>query len=112
MNILWQLKRAYVKDIIAAWEEEPLPKYNTISTIVRILEEKKGYVSHEATGRSHQYFPIVTRGNYQKRLMRNVLENVFSGSMTGMVSSLLDAETLSQQELDDLRNLIDDNADS
>lgn len=112
MNLLWQFKRAYVKDIIAGWETtESQPKYNTISTIVRILEEK-GYVGHEAMGRSHQYFPVVSRGKYQKRLMRNVLENVFSGSLTGMVSSLLDQNNLSPGEIDDLRNLIDENQES
>ena len=57
MNILWSLKKAFVKEIIAQWpDQDSLPAYNTISTIVRILEEK-GYVQHEAFGRSHQYFP-------------------------------------------------------
>ena len=107
MNILWVLKKAFVKEIIAHWpDQDDLPKYNTVSTIVRILEEKS-YVDHEAFGRSHQYFPIVSKGKYQKRLMKNVMDNVFSGSLTGMLSSLLDSEKISTKELDELRSLID-----
>ncbi|MEO1383123.1 MAG: BlaI/MecI/CopY family transcriptional regulator, partial [Bacteroidota bacterium] len=78
MNILWQLKQAFVKEIINEWPEETKPKYNTVSTIVRILEEK-GYAGHEAQGRSHRYHPLITKGKYQQKLVRNVLDNVFSG---------------------------------
>ena len=107
MNILWQLKQAFVKEIINEWPEEPKPKYNTVSTIVRILEEK-GYAGHEAQGRSHRYNPIITKGKYQQKLVRNVLDNVFSGSLTGMVSSLINQEQVSSDELDALKKLIED----
>ncbi|MEL6627873.1 MAG: BlaI/MecI/CopY family transcriptional regulator [Bacteroidota bacterium] len=107
MNILWQLKQAFVKEIINEWPEEPKPKYNTVSTIVRILEEK-GYAGHEAQGRSHRYHPLITKGKYQQKLVRNVLDNVFSGSLTGMVSSLINQEQVSSDELDALKKLIED----
>lgn len=107
MNILWQLKQAFVKEIINEWPEEPKPKYNTVSTIVRILEEK-GYAAHEAQGRSHRYHPLITKGKYQQKLVRNVLDNVFSGSLTGMVSSLINQEQVSSDELDALKKLIED----
>lgn len=106
MNILWGMKKAFVKEIIARWPENSEPAYNTISTIVRILEEK-GYVGHDSQGRSHQYFPLISKTKYQKRLMSNVLDNVFSGSLTGMVSSLLDNEKISPDQLTELRKLID-----
>lgn len=105
MNLLWTLKKAFVKEIIAHWPDKE-PAYNTISTIVRILEEK-GFVAHESFGRSHQYFPLVTKGKYQKRLLKNVMDNVFSGSLTGMVSSLLSQEELSGQDLDEIKQLLD-----
>lgn len=107
MNILWQLKQAFVKEIINEWPEETKPKYNTVSTIVRILEEK-GYAGHEAQGRSHRYHPLITKGKYQQKLVRNVLDNVFSGSLTGMVSSLINQEQVSSDELDALKKLIED----
>ncbi|MEL6699826.1 MAG: BlaI/MecI/CopY family transcriptional regulator, partial [Bacteroidota bacterium] len=79
----------------------------TVSTIVRILEEK-GYAGHEAQGRSHRYHPLITKGKYQQKLVRNVLDNVFSGSLTGMVSSLINQEQVSSDEIDALKKLIED----
>lgn len=107
MNLLWDQEQAFVKELIEAWEESPKPAYNTISTVVRILEEKE-YVSHKAFGRSYQYFPIVSRADYQKRHVRNVLQNVFAGSVSTMISTLVDNEDLSSGEMDDLRRMIDE----
>lgn len=108
MNILWSLRRAYVKDIITHWPEQPAPAYNTVSTVIRILEDdKKAFVGHETVGRSHLYFPLVSRSCYQQRALRNMIDSVFSGSLTGMVSSLLDDEEISVDEIDTLRSLID-----
>ncbi|MEL7534964.1 MAG: BlaI/MecI/CopY family transcriptional regulator [Bacteroidota bacterium] len=107
MNLLWSHKKAFVKDLIADWPDEEQPAYNTISTIVRILEEKE-YVGHESFGRSHRYFPLLSKGKYQKRLLKNVMENVFSGSLTGMVSSLLDDNQLSAKELEDIKSMIEE----
>ena len=106
MNILWDLKKGFVKEIIQKWKDEPVPAYNTVSTIVRILQEKN-YVGHEAFGRSHQYFPAVSRAQYQKRLMNNVLNTVFSGSVSNLVSTLVDNRDLSPEEIDDLKNMMD-----
>lgn len=108
MNILWSLKEAYVKDIVAHWPEQPAPAYNTVSTVIRILEEdKKGFVGHKTVGRSHLYYPVVSRHCYQQRALRNMIDSVFAGSLTGMVSSLLDDEEVSSDEIDALRDLIE-----
>jgi BlaI family penicillinase repressor len=107
MNLLWDMEKAFVKELIEQWKENPVPAYNTVSTVVRILQEK-GYVGHEAFGRSHRYFPLVAREEYQKRFMKNVLQNVFSGSVTRMVSSLVDNDDISNEEMDEIRKLIDD----
>ena len=107
MNQLWDREKAFVKAIVDEWPHEPKPAYNTISTVVRILEEK-GFVSHEAFGRSHQYFPLVKREEYQKNLMKSVLQNVFSGNVTSMVSTLVDNEDISSKELDAIRKMIDE----
>jgi predicted transcriptional regulator len=107
MNLLWDKKKAFVKELVEEWTAEPKPAYNTVSTVVRILEEK-GFVGHEAFGRSHQYFPEIEREAYQKRLMKNVLENVFSGNVTNMVSTLIDDENISSTEFDAIRKMIDE----
>jgi BlaI family transcriptional regulator, penicillinase repressor len=107
MNLLWDRTRAFVKVLVDEWPHEPKPAYNTVSTVVRILEEK-GFVSHEAFGRTHQYFALVQREEYQKNLMQNVLHNVFAGNVTTMVSTLVDNENISSSELDAIRKLIDE----
>lgn len=113
MNLLWRNKKAFVKDLV---DQMPLnengksPAYNTISTMVRILEEK-GFVSHRSQGRSHEYFPLITQGQYQKMHIKSVLQNVFSGSRQGLVSTLLDGEDLSDDEVSQLKNLIDDSVE-
>ncbi len=105
MNILWKLKEAFVKQILEEWDEEPKPAYNTVSTTVRILEEK-GYISHKAFGRTHQYFAKMSKMSYQKKLMGNVLENAFSGSVKNLVSALLDTGSISDKEIKEIEELI------
>lgn len=107
MNLLWDKEKAFVKALVDEWPHLPKPAYNTVSTVVRILEEK-GFVAHEAFGRTHQYFPVVAREEYQKNLMHNVLQNVFAGNVTTMVSTLVDNENISSTELDAIRKLIDE----
>ena len=107
MNILWKLKKAVVWDILKEWPgpEADKPKYNTVSTIVRLLEDRE-FVNHNAFGRTHQYFPVVSRYAYQKRLMSSVLENAFSGSVSGLVTALLDNKDLSENEVKEIEDMI------
>lgn len=107
MNLLWNMKEAYVKDLIARWPEECVPAYNTVSTVVRILEDKKGFVGHKVVGRSHLYHPLISRLKYQQYALHNMLDNVFAGSLTGMVSTLLKGEKVSQAEIDELKGMIE-----
>ena len=107
MNILWRLKKAYVKEVIAQWNDLPKPAYNTVSTTIRILEDKR-YISHEVKGRTHLYIPAISKLQYQKRLMRNVVENAFQGSFSGLVSALVNSGDISEKELKEIENLIDD----
>lgn len=110
MTLLWKRKKAFVKDLITQWppnDDGKVPAYNTVSTMVRILEEKD-FVGHESQGRSHEYFPKITRAQYQKMHIKNVLQNVFSGSRQGLVSTLLDGEDLSKDEVSQLKDLIDE----
>ena len=78
MQILWDRESAFVNDILAELPD-PKPAYNTVSTIVRILEQK-GYLAHKAYGRSHEYSPIIDRESYTKDFRVNVLNNLFLSS--------------------------------
>ena len=111
MNILWRIEKAFVKDIISNWSDPSKPAYNTISTTIRILEEK-GFVGHEAFGRTHQYFPLLTKRDYQKNHIQNVLENVFSGSATSLISALVSEQSISKEELDEIQSLINQSEES
>ena len=84
MQILWTLGKAFVKDIIEEMPD-PKPAYNTVSTIVRILETK-GFVGHKAYGKTHEYFPLITKEKYTKFYLNNLLKGYFNGSFQNLVS--------------------------
>ncbi len=108
MDVLWKLERAFVKDILEHWPDESKPAYNTVSTIVRILQDKKkGFISHESHGRAHQYFPLISKEEYQQRFLDNAVQKVFSGSVSSLLSTLMDNESVSEEELDELRKMLD-----
>ena len=78
MQILWKLKKCFVKDILNEMSE-PKPPYNTVSSIVRKLENM-GYVDHEAFGKTHRYFPILEKENYRKASFQVFMRNYFGGN--------------------------------
>lgn len=104
MQIMWQKGRALVHDILDEMPE-PKPAYNTVSTIVRILE-KKGVVDHKAYGKTHEYFPLVSREEYTERYMSNVLGNFFDGSLVNMVSFFTRRENISTEEFDTIIDIL------
>ncbi len=111
MNLLWQKKKVFIKDLLEAWPKDndgKKPAYNTISTIVRILEKDKGFIGYKAYGRTHEYFPLISKSDYQKSFLKNAIDKVFSGSMTNLVSAFVDDEKVSQDELDELKKLLED----
>ncbi|MDD4088055.1 MAG: BlaI/MecI/CopY family transcriptional regulator [Bacteroidales bacterium] len=105
MHELWRLEKAFVNDILEQLPE-PRPAYNTVSTIVRILE-RKGFVGHEAFGKSHQYFPVVTKKEYSQHLVKNLAGNYFSNSVKQMFSFFSREKKLSLSELEELKQLIE-----
>lgn len=105
MHILWRLEKAFVKDVLAEVKDEQ-PHYNTLSTIIRNLEEK-GYVAHYAYGKTHQYYPIVAKEDYKKRFMTNAIENYFNNSYKNVVSFFAKEEKISADELREIIELIE-----
>lgn len=107
MQELWDMERGFVKDIIDRLPE-PKPAYNTVSTIVRILETK-GFVSHESFGKSHQYLPKISKEEYKKGITGKLLNNYFDNSPKSMLSYFLEENKLDVKELDDLLSIIRQN---
>lgn len=100
MQVLWQLERGFVRDILEQLPE-PKPAYNTVSTIVRILETK-GFVGHEAFGKSHQYYPLVPKDKYKSDFLKSFMSGYFGGSFEKLVSFFAKDNNLDVQELDQL----------
>lgn len=104
MQELWKLKRAFVKEVIAELPD-PKPPYNTVSSVIRLLE-KKGYVGHKAYGKTHQYYPLIEKHDYSKRTVKNLLSNYFEGSYKSLVSFIVNEEKLTEKEIAELETLI------
>jgi BlaI family penicillinase repressor len=100
MQVLWTMKSAFVKDIIEELPE-PKPAYSTVSTIVRILQQK-GFVGHKAHGQSHMYHPLITKASYTKAFMKGFVKRYFGGSYQQMVSFFTQENNLTLNELEEL----------
>jgi predicted transcriptional regulator len=107
MHILWRLEKAFVKDVLGEIKEDK-PHYNTLSTIIRNLEDK-GYVGYNAYGKTHQYFPIVSKEDYRKRFINMAIDNYFNNSYKNMVSFFAKEEKISVEELKEIIALIEKN---
>ena len=106
MQILWQREHAFVKEIIEDFDA-PKPAYNTVSTIVRILE-KKGFVSYNSFGKTHQYYPIVEKSDYKKKSLKKIIDGYFNHSYKNLVSFFSKEEDLSIEEMEEIKQLMED----
>lgn len=100
MQILWSIGRGVVRDIIDRMPE-PKPAYNTVSTIVRILETK-GFVDHKAYGKTHEYFPLITKEKYTRFYLNNMIRGYFNGSFQNLVSFFAKDNKLDANDIDKL----------
>ena len=103
MGYFWEKGPLFVKQLLDFYDE-PRPHFNTLSTIVRGLEEK-GFLSHEAFGNTYQYYAVVSRDDFKKKTLKGVISKYFNNSYLGAVSSLVKEEEIS---LDELKQLIRD----
>lgn len=106
MQVLWNLKKTKVQGIIDELKP-PRPAYNTVSTIVRILEQK-GFVGHESKGRAHLYFPLISQDRYRKFVLDNLVSGYFSGSLSNLVSFFTQRKNLNDEELAAIKAIIDE----
>ncbi|MDT0622226.1 BlaI/MecI/CopY family transcriptional regulator [Croceitalea vernalis] len=105
MKILWKLEKAFVKEILSETDGVK-PHYNTLSTIVRNLEEK-GYVGHEAFGNTHRYFPTITKEAYRKTYINSTIADYYDNSYKSLVSFFAKEEKISIDELKEIIELIE-----
>ncbi len=106
MQILWKIRRGFVKDILAKIDE-PKPAYNTVSTIVRILE-KKGFVGYQAYGKTHEYYPLIDKKTYSNFFLKNFLGSYFGGSFPKLVSFFAQENDMDIREFEQLMKYVED----
>ncbi len=100
MELFWKKGPLFVKQLLEFYEE-PRPHFNTLSTVVRGLEEK-GFLGHNAYGNSYQYYPVVTKEDFKRKTLKGVISKYFNNSYMGVVSSLVKEEEISIEELKEL----------
>ena len=105
MRILWDIQEGVVHDIISKMPE-PKPPYTTVSSTVRLLE-KKGYVSHKAYGKTHVYFPAISKKEYRKKSFADFFKYYFDGSAKNVVSFIVKEKKLKTDEVEELKKLIE-----
>ncbi len=106
MNVLWTRGRSTVAEIVAALPPEPAVAYNTVQTMMRILEEK-GYVTHAQIGRAYTYRPIVDCPTARKRALGHLMKSLFDNSPRALLLNVLEDEQLDPEEAKRLRDLIE-----
>ena len=100
MQLLWTLQKANVASLLDELPE-PKPAYNTVSTIIRILEDK-GFVSHEKVGKGHVYFPLMKKEEYSNQRLNTLVDGYFQGSFKSMVSFFMKKNDISLKELEEI----------
>ena len=106
MQVIWSIGQGFANEIIAAYPE-PKPAYNTVLSIIKILE-RKGFVTHETFCRAHRYSPAISREDYSHRYLGSVVERYFNNSYLDLVSAFAKKENFSIEELEEMRKTIDE----
>ena len=107
MQVLWRLEKAFVKEILDELPE-PKPHYNTVSTMIKILEEKD-FIDRKKLGNMYQYFPIVAKTTYQSDAADDLVEKYFDGSSVNIIAHFAKKENMSEEEIKEIINLIQSN---
>jgi BlaI family transcriptional regulator, penicillinase repressor len=104
MQVLWKLDKAYLREIVEAMPN-PKPHQNTIATLLKILAEKE-FVGITVMNRHHQYYPLITKEDYSKRTIKQLVKGYFEGSFSNVVSFLVKENNISVEELESLLHQI------
>jgi BlaI family transcriptional regulator, penicillinase repressor len=107
MNVLWQHGQATVSEVVAALPKKPAIAYNTVQTLLRILEDK-GYVMHEQAGRRFVYRPLVDQRDARRLALGHLVKSLFDDSPSLLVLNVLDDEQLDRSEVERLKKLIEE----
>ncbi|MFI3267642.1 MAG: BlaI/MecI/CopY family transcriptional regulator [Rikenellaceae bacterium] len=104
MNIFWSHEKLFIREVLE-FMPEPKPHFNTVSTVVRGLEDKN-YLDHETHGNSHCYYAKISKGNFKELTLKSVVNKYFGNSIFSAVSALVSNKKLSSEELEELKELV------
>ena len=104
MQVYWDLGKAFIKEVIPHLPE-PKPHYNSIATMVKILEEK-GFLDHDSVGNVYRYFPVISREDYQKHAMKDIVSQYFDNSYPRMLAFFAKEQNLTEDELQEILQMI------
>ena len=104
MQVIWNIGQGFANEIMAAYPE-PKPAYNTVLTVVRILE-KNGFVAHETFCKANRYFPLISKEEYSESSLKGLVENYFNNSYLDLVSAFAKKENFSMEQIEELQKLI------
>jgi predicted transcriptional regulator len=104
MQVYWDLGKAFIKEVIPHLPE-PKPHYNSVATMVKILEEK-GFLDHDTVGNLYRYFPKISKEEYQKHDMKDIVEKYFDNSYPRMLAFFAKEQNLSENELSEILDMI------
>ena len=104
LKALWEIREGAVSDVVE-YLPEPKPAYNTVATVIKVLE-KKGYVSHKTFGKTNVYFPLIPKKDYAQHVMKETFTGLFNGSLNQMVSSFVKSKEVSIYELEELKDML------
>lgn len=106
MQYLWDLRKGFLKDIVEKYPD-PRPAYTTISTVIRVLV-KKGFIRYRTYGKSHEYYPMISRKEYFRMHVKSMISDHFGGSVVDFASFFTGDRELDLTELEEIRKLIDE----
>ena len=104
MQAFWTLEKAFIKEIIPELPD-PKPHYNSVATMVKILEDK-GFLAHEAIGNIFRYYPVISKDDYQKHAMKDIVSQYFNDSYPSMLAFFAKEQKISESELNEIIDII------
>jgi predicted transcriptional regulator len=107
MQVFWELNEAFIREVIPHLPD-PKPHYNSVATIVKILEEK-GFLGHDTIGNLYQYHPVISREEYQKHAMSDIVKKYFGNSYPRMLAFFAKEQNMSENELQEIFEMIKSN---
>jgi predicted transcriptional regulator len=105
LKVIWEIENGAVADVLDSFPE-PKPAYNTVATVIKVLE-RKGYIGHRTYGKTHVYYPLVTREEYANHVVKEAFTGLFNGSLNQMVSPFIRSRSISISELEELRHMLE-----